>query len=334
MRMTKHNISRTRRSIERQTLRADQLMLLIAKSKRIARRRLRACGLLLAALACTPHQPGAVATPPPAGVAREIADRVSFLTTAVITSRARLDSAVLELHRVSGDTSPPAVARLRQLRKRAISLDSAYRETLAEFQWTVNAATAGSITSNSRYPVDAAPAPLVRGFPDGSNWMIQSHLIHEVGTNSPYIVIVPRGFVTDFASIPQPLQLLRGRLSTTGRYGNAAVVHDYLYWRQDCTRAQADNILAIAMKDAGVSLLERKIIYEAVRQFGQSAWDGNRSARQAGMIRTVAPPNDLVPMSGTWDEYREWLRTTRAKEGLEYRVPKSVCAAADSISSN
>ena len=164
--------------------------------------------------------------------------------------------------------------------------------------------------------------------------MIQSHVIHELVRDSPYIVIVPRGFVTDFASIPQPLQLLRGRLSTTGRYGNAAVVHDYLYWRQDCTRAQADNILAIAMKDAGVSLLERKIIYEAVRQFGQSAWDGNRSARQAGMIRTVAPPNDQVPLSGTWEEYREWLRSTHAKEGMEYRVPKSVCAAADSISAN
>ena len=303
-------------------------MLLTAKSKR-------ACApLLLAALACTPHQPGTVATRPDAGTTRAIADRVSFLTTAVIASRARLDSAVLELHRASGDTSPSAVARSRQLRKRATSLDSAYRENLGEFLWTVNAATAGSITSTARYPVDAAPAPLVRGFPDGSNWMIQSHLIHEVGKNSPYIVIVPRGFVTDFASIPQPLQLLRGRLSTTGRYGNAAVVHDYLYWRHDCTRAQADNILAIAMKDADVPLLERKIVYEAVRQFGQSAWDGNRSSRQAGMIRTAAPPNDQVPLSGTWDEYREWLRKTRAKEGMEYRVPQSVCAAADSISAN
>jgi hypothetical protein len=285
-------------------------------------------------MACTSHQPGTVATLPAAGRAREIADRVSFLTTAVVTSRARLDSAVLELHGTSGDTSSSAVNRSRQLRKRVVSLDSAYREKLAEFLWTVNAATVGSVTSSARYPVDAAPAPLVRGFPDGSNWMIQSHLIHEVGRNSPFIVIVPRGFVTDFASIPQPLQILRGRLTTTGRYGNAAVVHDYLYWRQDCTREQADNILAIAMKEAGVPLLERKLVYEAVRRFGQSAWDENRSARRAGMIRTVAPPNDQVPLSGSWAEYREWLRATRAKEGMEFQVPESVCAAADSISAN
>jgi hypothetical protein len=289
---------------------------------------------LFATIACSPQNPGSVGTRPTAGAAREIADRVSFLTTAVSTSRARLDSAVLDLHRISGDTSSSAAARSRQLRTKVVSLDSAYRETLSEFQWTVNAATTGSITINARYPVDAAPAPLVRGFPDGSNWMIQSHVIHEIAENRRFIVIVPRGFVTDFASIPQPLQLLRGRLSTTGRYGNAAVVHDYLYWRQDCTRAQADNILAMAMKEAGVSLLERKIIYEAVRQFGQTAWDGNRSARGAGMIRTVAPPHDQVPLSGTWDQYREWLRTMRAKEGMEYRVPASVCAAADSISTN
>jgi len=295
----------------------------------------RAWGLLItAAIACTTHNAGSVQTRPDAGATRAIAERISFLTTAVAMSRARLDSAVLELHRTAGDKSASAVARSLQLRKRAVSLDSAYRAALAEFQWTVNAASAGSIASNARFPVDASPAPLVRVFPDGSNWMIQSHVIHEIVKASPYLVIVPRGFVTDFASIPQPLQLLRGRLSTTGRYGNAAVVHDYLYWRQDCSRAQADNILAIAMKDAGVSLLERKIIYEAVRQFGQSAWDGNRSARQAGMIRTVAPPNDQVPLTGTWEEYREWLRATHAKEGVEFRVQQTVCAAADSISAN
>lgn len=296
---------------------------------------LRACGLfLIGAIACATPQPASVAARPDLGAARELADRIASLTTAVVTSRARLDSAVLELHRTSGDTSSSAVTRSRQLRTRVASLDSAYRHNLADFQWTLNAASSGSTTSGARFPLEAPPAPLVRGFADGSNWMIQSPLIHEIARNSPFIVIVPSGFVTDFASIPQPLQLLRGRISTTGRYGNAAVVHDYLYWRQDCTRAQADNILEIAMKEAGVSLLERKVIYEAVRNFGQSAWDGNRSARQAGMIRTVAAPYDQVPLTGTWAEYREWLRTTRAKQGMEYQVPRSVCAAADSINAN
>ena len=286
--------------------------------------RLRGCGLLITAVAgcATAHT---ASVPRPA-----ITDRVSWLITTVASSRARLDSAVFELYRTSGDTSASALARSRQLRKREASLDSTYRANVADLLFTVNAASGGGISGNARFPIDPPPAPFVRGFADGSNWMLQSPLIHEIGKNSPYIVIVPRGFVTDFASIPQPIQILRASLSI-GRYGSAAAVHDYLYWRQDCTREQSDNILEIAMMEAGVSFLERKLIYEAVRQFGQAVWDGNKRARQAGLIRTVGPPNDQVPPTGTWDEYREWLHATHAREGVEYRVPESVCAIADSV---
>ena len=294
-------------------------------------KRLHACGLFLtAAIGCATHQSASVPTPASTNVTRNVADRVSYLITAVTSSRATLDSAVLELYRTSGDTSASALARSRQLRKREASLDSTYRANVAELLWTVNAASDGGITSNARFPIEPPPAPFVRGFADKSNWMLQSPLIHEIGKNSPHIVIVPRGFVTDFASVPQPLPILRATISI-GRYGNAAIVHDYLYWRQDCTREQSDKILEIAMSEAGVSFLERKLIYESVRQFGQSAWDGNKRARQAGLIRTVGAPNDQVPPTGTWDDYREWLRATHAKEGLEYRVPQSVCAMADSV---
>lgn len=242
-----------------------------------------------------------------------------------------LDSAVHQIHRTSGDTSLNSIARSRQLRSMAASLDSTYRANVAGLLLTVNASTASLMTGGARFPVAAPPAPFVRSFADGSNWMMQSPLIHEIGKNSPYVVIVPRGFVTDFASIPQPLQMLRGRLPILTRYGNAAVAHDYLYWRQDCTRAQSDNIMAIALMEAGVPLLERRLIHEGLRQFGQSAWDGNRRARQAGLMRTVGPPHDHVPPTGTWAEYREWLRTTRANQGIEYRVHQSVCAIADSV---
>jgi hypothetical protein len=285
--------------------------------------RLRACGLLLTvAIGCAKPHTSSVPT-------AAIADRVSYLITAAASSRAKLDSEVLELYRTSGDMTSSAIARSQQLRKREASLDSTYRANFAELQWTVKAASDGGITSNARFPIEPPPAPFVRGFADGSNWMLQSPLVQEIGKNSPYIVIVPRGFVTDFASIPQPLQILHASVSI-GRYGNAAVVHDYLYWRQDCTREQSDHILAITMMEAGVSFLERQLIYQSVRQFGQSAWDGNKRARQSGLIRTVGPPNDQVPPTGTWDDYREWLRETHAKEGVEYRVPESVCAMADS----
>lgn len=270
--------------------------------------------LVVAAIGCATQQPSNL--PTPANV-----DRISYLIAAVNSSRARLDSAVVELYRASGDT--------RQLIKREASLDSTYRVNVAELLFAVNAASDGGTTSDARFPIDPPPAPFVRGFADKSNWMLQSPLIHEIGKNNRYFIIVPRGFVTDFASIPQPLPILRATISI-GRYGNAAVVHDYLYWRQDCTREQSDKILEIAMAETGVSFLERQLIYQSVRQFGQSAWDGNKSAREAGLIRTVGPPNDQVPLTGSWDDYREWLRATHAKEGFEYRVPASVCALADS----
>ena len=273
-------------------------------------------------LGCATRQP--IATLPDAADGT-----VSSLARSVAMSRGRLDSAVLEIHRASGDTSRSAAARSRQLRMRAAALDSAYRANLAELMANVNASAGGMSASSALFPIQTAPSPFVRAFADGSNWMLQSPLVHEIRRNSTYVVIVPRGFVTDFASIPKPLQVLRGLIPTTDRYGTAALVHDYLYWRQDCTREQADNIMEIAMKEAGVPLLERRIVHEAVKQFGQSAWDENKRARQAGLLRTVGPPHDQVPPAGTWPEYQEWLRTIRVKEGLEYRVPASVCGIAD-----
>ncbi len=276
--------------------------------------------LLSVTIGCAKHYPSAVG---------EATDVVSSLTSAVAVSRARLDSVVQDIHSTSGDTSSSVIARSRQLRTRAAVLDSAYRAHLADLLVIVGASTASVPTSSSRFPIEKPPTPFVRAFADGSNWMLQSPLIHQLGKKGSYLVIVPRGFVTDFASMPQPLRVLRDLLPTTDRYGVPALVHDYLYWRQDCTREQADNIMEMALMEAGVSLLERKVIREGLRQFGQSAWDENRRARQSGLVRTVGAPYDQVPLTGTWAEYREWLRTVGAKAGVEYRVPESVCAIAE-----
>jgi len=284
--------------------------------------------LIMAAIGCTGQPPASVQTRPATSGTQALADTIARLTHLVGLNRARLDSAVFEIHRISHDPSASAIARSRQLRRGAALLDSTYRANLAELLRTVNASTSASVANAARFPVDAPPAPLLRAFADGSNWMLQSPLIVEIARNSPHVIIVPRGFVTDFASIPRQLRVL---LPTTTRYGNAALVHDYLYWRQDCTRAQADNIMAIAMIEAGVPLVERRLVHEAVRVFGQGAWDTNQRDRRAGLIRTIGPPQDQVPLSGSWAEYRQWLRTTRAKEGLEYSVPQSVCAVADTV---
>lgn len=94
-----------------------------------------------------------------------------------------------------------------------------------------------------------APVPLVP-FADSRQWMLARDMSYTIG-NSDKKIVVPKGFVTDFASIPE-LFWSTG-LSPQGPYSKAAIVHDWLYWTQGCTKSQADNILVIAMKESRVS---------------------------------------------------------------------------------
>src|ERR1700728_5433719 len=102
---------------------------------------------------------------------------------------------------------------------------------------------------NAQAILQPIPAPPLKPFADNQDWMLIDDIIYQVG-NSSIKIIVPKGFVTDFASIPQALWSFG--LSPNGLYSKAAIIHDYLYWTQLCTRLQSDNILMIAMKESQV----------------------------------------------------------------------------------
>lgn len=111
-------------------------------------------------------------------------------------------------------------------------------------------------------------------------------------------VIVPPGFVTDLASIPPEFWSV---LSPTARYSYPAIVHDYLYWFQTSTRAQADTIFKMAMEELGVSNAKIFVIYNAVRLAGESAWNSNAAARNAGEHRILKKfPQDVRTTWATW----------------------------------
>src|SRR5688500_3256735 len=93
-------------------------------------------------------------------------------------------------------------------------------------------------------PVDFRP------FSDGRHWIVKEPLTYIVG-RSKESVTVPVGFVTDLASIPPALQSI---IQQNGSYLLPAVVHDYLYWKQTCTRPQADGIFRLAMIEQKVAL--------------------------------------------------------------------------------
>jgi len=104
---------------------------------------------------------------------------------------------------------------------------------------------------------------------------------------------VPRGFVTDFASVPRILWAL---IAPTGLHTRAAVIHDWLYERHPVIqredhvgpmhRLEADEIFLEAMLELGVSRLRARIMYRAVRLFGQRRWH---------MPRAIDPENILQP---------------------------------------
>lgn len=81
---------------------------------------------------------------------------------------------------------------------------------------------------------------------------------------------VPEGYVTDFASIPSAA---RGVFPPFGRHAKAAVLHDWLYLiGEPGQRPFADRIFLDAMKDLGVSLPRRTIMYQTVRAAGGGAY--------------------------------------------------------------
>src|ERR1700709_1690961 len=94
-----------------------------------------------------------------------------------------------------------------------------------------------AVSAVAQQPIDA---PLLKPFADNHDWVLFADVRYRIG-QSDTVIRVPRGFVTDFASIPQGFWSLN--LSPNGRYSKAAIVHDFLYWTQACSRDQADNLL-------------------------------------------------------------------------------------------
>ena len=141
--------------------------------------------------------------------------------------------------------------------------------------------------------------------PFGRNkWKLFKEFTYHVGSKySNNIIPVPAGFVTDFASIPQTLIIVVGisamilayyrnldwllwvgvlivfiilTMPAWGRYGKAAVVHDYLYGDVDNKkrrdRKYTDDVFYEAMLVGGTKPWKAKVIYWAVRAFGWAFW--------------------------------------------------------------
>lgn len=94
--------------------------------------------------------------------------------------------------------------------------------------------------------------------------------VNEIGLTIRTKIVVPEGFVTDFASTPKALYSI---FPPVGIYNKAAMVHDFLY-SADCKaeidRQQADLFFLQAMEVLKVAGWRRKLMFYAVRLFGKS----------------------------------------------------------------
>ena len=107
-------------------------------------------------------------------------------------------------------------------------------------------------------------------YPKRNTWKTGRAFTYFVGEEySEDKIVVPKGFETDLASVPWPASML---IPKSGKYNQAAVLHDWLYNQQERPRAECDKIFLEAMEVVGVSLAKRRIMYRAVRWFGWIPW--------------------------------------------------------------
>jgi len=109
--------------------------------------------------------------------------------------------------------------------------------------------------------------------------LAELHYLAAINHFFDYLIRVPIGFETDFASIPRGLRWL---ISQNERHRKAAALHDFLYDRQGemgslfmLSREQCDRIFLDAMKDCQVPIWKRNLMFWGVRIGGWKRWNQN-----------------------------------------------------------
>lgn len=163
------------------------------------------------------------------------------------------------------------------------------------------------------------PAPHVIEFLDGHWSLLASDYSYTIAGET---IFIPRGFVTDFASVPRKLQSVLG---SHGRYSRAAIIHDFLYWAQPCTRQQSDNIMRLVMRNSGVPDWQILAVFKSVDWFGKIAWRDNAALRRRGVPHVVLPGSFALADRHTWEGALDVLVAAGVRDP-QFSVSQSFCA--------
>ena len=99
-----------------------------------------------------------------------------------------------------------------------------------------------------------------------NEWQLDADLIYQSDV-AGRVLTVPRGFKTDFASVPR-IPLIYDLMGGYARA--AATIHDHLYTTGELERSLADKVFKEAAIVSGVSKWRAWAMYLAVRAFGSS----------------------------------------------------------------
>lgn len=116
---------------------------------------------------------------------------------------------------------------------------------------------------------------------DPINWALQRYLIYKGKTQT---FCIPKGYVTDFASVPWFLQWFVPR---TGVWTLAAVLHDWLITHGIpeglVSSRDADGIFRRVLREEGVGFIRRWLMWAAVRV----AAPFSKHRRPSGIVRDL-----------------------------------------------
>lgn len=115
---------------------------------------------------------------------------------------------------------------------------------------------------------------IVKSF--GKKWeLMESFYFYYLNKDKKTIIVIPSGFITDFASTPRILYPL---FPPIGKYNKATLMHDFLYSKKsnnyNLTRKQSDQFFLQSMEVLGVGK-KRYLMYCVVRLFGKSKFKRN-----------------------------------------------------------
>lgn len=171
---------------------------------------------------------------------------------------------------------------------------------------------------------EAPGLPFVQPFADAKNWVLQSPMVYRVA-NTQDSVVVPAGFVTDFASIPEELQSFA---SAMGPWTVGGVIHDYLYWEQGpqgCTRDEADGIFRLVMLENKASNFEAKAMHFALKMAGAKAFSGNAKARADGLPRILPSQYRTIRPRTLWPAYQQSVKAAGVRPGAPAAISRAFC---------